>query len=71
MLSMLLTVFKSTSHIENVGVSGGNENELYGNKALCKLDTVTNLMNIYFICIDKDIVNNSDAVINLQGITLR
>ncbi|MCI8749703.1 MAG: hypothetical protein HFH67_17925 [Lachnospiraceae bacterium] len=55
--------------IENVGVSGGNENELYGNKALCKLDTVTNLMNIYFICIDKDIVNNSDAVINLQGIT--
>ena len=26
-------------------------------------------MNIYFICIDKDIVNNSDAVIDLEGIT--
>ncbi len=55
--------------MENVEVSGGNEDELYGNKALCKLDTVTNMMNIYFICIDKDIVNNSDAVIDLEGIT--
>ena len=26
-------------------------------------------MNIYFICIDKDIVNDSDADIVLQGIT--
>lgn len=55
--------------MENVGVSGGNGDELYGNKALCKLDTVTKLMNIYFICIDKDIVNDSDADIVLQGIT--
>lgn len=55
--------------MENVGVSGGNEDALYGNKVLQKLDTVTYMMNIYFICIDKDIVNNSDAVIDLQGIT--
>ena len=55
--------------MENVGVSGGNGDELYGNKTLCKFDTVTKLMNIYFICIDKDIVNNSDAVINLHGVT--
>ena len=51
--------------MENVGVSGGNGDELYGNKTLCKFDTVTKLMNIYFICIDKDIVNDSDADIVL------
>lgn len=55
--------------MENAGVSGGDEDALYGNKVLQKLDTVTNMMNIYFICIDKDIVNNSNAVIDLQGIT--
>lgn len=44
--------------IENVDVSGSDENgELYRNKALRKLDTVTNMMNIYFVCIDKDIVS--------------
>lgn len=56
--------------IENVEVSGNDDNEeLCKNENLARLDTVTNMMNIYFICIDKNIVNNSDAVINLDGIT--
>lgn len=51
---------KNTS---NTGCEDSNKST-----ALERLDSVSGMMNLYFICIDKDVVNNKEAIINSDGI---
>lgn len=38
------------------------------NTSLARLDSITDMVNLYFICIDKSIINNKKADINSNGI---